>query len=195
MRELAQAGSVFDQLGARIDAQKVDALLGRAGTRVTRTFVFTDIVDSTRHLEEQGDEIWHAILQKHDGIVRKATSAAGGSVVDHTGDGFFLAFADAATAVDAAIAIQRGLREGLKQVEVRIGVHTAEATSVGENYRGKGVHTAARIGALAVGEEILASSDTVTALSGLSLGEPRSEQLKGISEPVELVAVDWAGES
>ena len=29
--ELGQAGSVFDQLGARIDAARVDALLGRAG--------------------------------------------------------------------------------------------------------------------------------------------------------------------
>ena len=33
MHELAQAGSVFDQLGARIDAAKVDALLGRDAGR------------------------------------------------------------------------------------------------------------------------------------------------------------------
>ena len=33
MHELAQAGSVFDQLGARIDSARVDALLGRTPVR------------------------------------------------------------------------------------------------------------------------------------------------------------------
>lgn len=191
MHELAQAGSVFDQLGARLDSQTVDTLLGRAGKRVTMTFVFTDIVDSTRHLEEQGDEVWQAILHRHDSIVRAATAASGGAVVDHTGDGFFLAFPEPGQAVSASVAIQRDLARALKNVKVRIGVHTAEATSVGDNYRGKGVHTAARIGARATGEEILASSKTIAPLDGLRLGDRRSEQLKGIKEPVELVSIDW----
>jgi class 3 adenylate cyclase len=194
MHALAQAGSVFDQLGAAIDARKVDALLGRAGKRVTRTFVFTDIVDSTRHLEEQGDEIWQAILQRHDTIVRSAATAAGGSVVDHTGDGFFLAFEDADAAVSTSIAIQRELASVLKNVKVRIGVHTAEATSVGDNYRGKGVHTAARIASLAEGEEILASRATIVELPDVRLGESRSAELKGISEPVEIAPISWRAE-
>jgi class 3 adenylate cyclase len=194
MHELAQAGSVFDQLGAAIDARKVDALLGRAGKRVTRTFVFTDIVDSTRHLEEQGDEIWQAILQRHDGIVKAAAVGAGGRVVDHTGDGFFLSFEDAESAVAGAAAIQLELCRVLKNVKVRIGLHTAEATSVGENYRGKGVHAAARIAVLASGTEILASLGSVASLDGIRLGERRSAELKGITEPVEVVAIDWHAE-
>ena len=191
MRELAQAGSVFDQLGAALDARRVDGLIGRAGKRVTRTFVFTDIVDSTRHLEEQQDEGWQATLHRHDAIVKSATTAAGGQVVDHTGDGFFLAFPDAERAVAAASAMQHEFRRALADVKVRIGVHTAEATSVGENYRGKGVHAAARIGALAGGEEILASSDTVAQLTQVRTGSARSQQLKGIAEPVDVVSIEW----
>lgn len=192
MRELAQAGSVFDQLGARIDSRKVDELIGRAGTRVTMTFVFTDIVDSTRHLEDQGDESWQALLHRHDAIVKSTTTATDGRVVDHTGDGFFLAFPDAERAVAAAAAMQHEFRRTLGDVKVRIGVHTAAATSLGGNYRGKGVHAAARIAALALGEEILASSDTVARIEGVTLGERRSEQLKGIADPVEVVSVGWS---
>jgi class 3 adenylate cyclase len=194
MHELAQAGSVFDQLGARRDAQKVDALLGRAGTRVTMTFAFTDIVDSTRHLEHHGDANWQKLLRRHDELVRRVVSAEGGSVVDHTGDGFFLAFPSPDRAVAAAVAIQREAAGDLP-FELRIGIHTAEATSLGDNYRGKGVHVAARIAGLARGEEILASAETVAPLSGVRTGEARSEQLKGIAEPVDVVDVDWRGAS
>jgi class 3 adenylate cyclase len=193
MHELAQAGSVFDQLGARLDASKVDLLLGRdAGTRVTMTFVFTDIVDSTRHVEHHGDANWHKLLRQHDDLVRRITAAERGTVVDHTGDGFFLAFPTADRAVAAAVGIQREAAGDLP-FELRIGVHTAEATSLGENYRGKGVHVAARIAALGGGEEIVASRETVAALTDVRTGEPRSEALKGISEPVEVVAIDWRG--
>jgi class 3 adenylate cyclase len=195
LRELAQAGSVFDQLGARIDAAKVDSLLGRdAGTRVTMTFVFTDIVDSTRHLEHHGDANWQKLLRRHDELVRRVATGEGGAVVDHTGDGFFLAFPTAERALAAAVAIQREAAGDLP-FEIRIGVHTAEATSLGENYRGKGVHVAARIGALAGGEEIVASRETAAAAAGVRASEPRSESLKGIAEPVEVVSIDWRGRS
>jgi class 3 adenylate cyclase len=191
MRELAQAGSVFDQLGARIDGWKVDALLGRdAGTRVTMTFVFTDIVDSTRHLEHHGDANWQKLLRQHDALVRRIVDAEGGTIVDHTGDGFFLAFSNAERAVAAAVAIQRGVAGDLP-FEIRVGVHTAEATSLGDNYRGKGVHVAARIGALATGEEIVASRQTVEALGGVRTSDLRSAELKGIAEPVDVVSIDW----
>ncbi len=156
------------------------------------TFVFTDIVDSTRHLEHHGDANWQKLLRRHDELVRRSPPREGGTVVDHTGDGFFLAFPTADRAVAAAVAIQREAAGDLP-FELRIGVHTAEATSLGENYRGKGVHVAARIGALGCGEEIVASRETVAALTGVRTGEPRSEQLKGISEPVDVVSIDWRG--
>ena len=191
MHELAQAGSVFDQLGARLDAQRVDSLLGRdAGRRVTMTFAFTDIVDSTRHLEHHGDVHWQKLLRHHDALVRDAVAIHGGEVVDHTGDGFFLAFARVEDALAAAAAVQRAAEEHLP-FDLRIGVHTAEATHLGENYRGKGVHTAARIGALAGGGEIVASADSVRGVTNLSTGPPRAEKLKGLAEPVEVVAVEW----
>jgi class 3 adenylate cyclase len=60
----------------------------------------------------------------------------------------------------------------------------------GASFSGKGVHEAARIAALATGGEILASVATV-ADSQVATSAPRSVMLKGLSEPMEVVAVEW----
>jgi class 3 adenylate cyclase len=190
LHELAQAGSAFDQLGARLDSERVDEMLGRAvGRTVTQTFAFTDIVDSTRHLEREGDAKWQSLLALHDRIVRNHVSAVGGIVVDHTGDGFFLAFDEPADATAATIAIQREVCTTF-HFEVRIGLHRAEAIQIGENYRGKGVHAAARIGALAGAAEIVASLSSLEDLD-VRHGEPRSVELKGLEAPVDVVTLEW----
>ena len=59
------------------------------------------------------------------------------------------------------------------------------------DFRGKGVHEASRIAALAEGGEIVASKETVGAASQYPVTEPRTVTLKGITEPVEVVSVDW----
>ena len=60
-----------------------------------------------------------------------------------------------------------------------------------KDFRGKGVHEAARIAALADGGEIVASKATVGPDSQYPVTEPRAVSLKGISEPVEVVSIDW----
>jgi class 3 adenylate cyclase len=75
---------------------------------------------------------------------------------------------------------------------VRIGLHAAEATRSDGGYRGRGVHEAARVGALAGAGEIVASLATAELVVELSRSEPQSVELKGISEPVEVVILDWS---
>ena len=58
-------------------------------------------------------------------------------------------------------------------------------------FRGKGVHEAARIAALAEGDEIVASKATVGSASQYATTEPRTVTLKGISEPMDVVSIDW----
>ena len=51
---------------------------------------------------------------------------------------------------------------------------------------------AARIGALAGAGEILASRATISdGASRFRVSEPRSVELKGLGDEVEVVAVDW----
>jgi class 3 adenylate cyclase len=161
--------------------------------RVAKTFMFTDIVGSTNLLEAIGDEAWGSLIAWHDTALREVFAAHQGEEVDHAGDGFFVAFDSPDLATAAAIAIQRRLAEHRQKAgfapQVRIGIHAADARQAGGDYHGKGVHEAARIGALAGGGEIVASASTVG--ESVRTTDRRSATLKGIAEPVDVVTVEW----
>jgi class 3 adenylate cyclase len=189
--ELIASKSTFERLGAVLDFQRAAELLGDTPTR--RTFMFTDIVDSTKLVEALGEEKWRKLLTWHDRRLRELIEQAGGEVIKQTGDGYFAAFQTPAAAVEAAVGIQRALDEHEPLApDVRIGVHTGGAFQKDDDdYAGQGVHMAARIGALAHGGEILVSRDSLDGGSRFPLSEPHSETLKGFKDPVELVAVAW----
>jgi class 3 adenylate cyclase len=188
--EFTAARTTFERLGAVLDLQRAAELLGES-TR--RTFMFTDIVDSTKLVEALGEEKWRKLLTWHDRRLRELIEDAGGEVIKQTGDGYFAAFQTPAAAVEAAAGIQRALDEHEPLApDVRIGVHTGGAFHTNEaDYAGQGVHMAARIGAAAGGGEILVSRESLDGGSRFRLSEPRSVTLKGFDDPVELVAVDW----
>jgi class 3 adenylate cyclase len=188
--EIAAAKATFERLGAALDVQRAAELLGEAGTG--RTFMFTDIVDSTKLVEALGEEKWRKLLKWHDRKLHDLIEGAGGEVIKQTGDGYFAAFGSPAAAIDAAISIQRSLEEEPIAPDVRIGVHSGTAFHKDDDdYAGQGVHLAARIGALAAGGEILVSTGSLDGATRFRLSEPRSETLKGFAEPVELAAVEW----
>ena len=188
--ELVAAKTTFERLGAVLDLQRASELLGEAARR---TFMFTDVVESTRLVEVLGEEKWRKLLNWHDRRLRELIEEAGGEVIKHTGDGFFAAFQTPTAAVEAAVAIQRALDEHEPLApDVRIGLHTGGAFHKDDtDYAGQGVHVAARIGALAGGGEILVSSESLDGGSPFRLSEPRAEALKGFDAPVELVALEW----
>jgi class 3 adenylate cyclase len=204
-RDLLAARATLERLGATRELEQVDALLGgqavppRRSTpeRATRTFMFTDIVTSTDLVGLIGDEAWSELLRWHDRELRSAIARHRGIEVSHTGDGLFAAFNRPLDAVECAVDIQRRLARHRHEhgfaPSVRIGLHGAEATREGRNYSGRGVHVAARVGAAAAGEEILASTSVLDGLGRhrFTLSEPRSLSLKGVREPVEVRAVDW----
>jgi class 3 adenylate cyclase len=191
--ELEAALATFERLGARLDEERVKERLGRLQTR--RTFVFTDIVDSTKLLETLGNEKWKRLLARHDELLREQIVDKGGEVVKRTGDGFFAAFDNPKAAVEAAVAIQRALDAEVVAPDVRIGLHTGGAFHTGadtSDYGGEGVHVAARIGAAARAAEILASFETLDGVgAAFRLSEPRAEVLQGFEQPIEVVSVDW----
>jgi class 3 adenylate cyclase len=185
--ELQAAQSAFQRLGARLDAQRTDARLTK---RVTKTFVFTDIVDSTKFSELMKERWETVVLKVHDETIKRLASDHGGEVVKSTGDGFFLAFPQPSAAVDAAVAIQKQLELQAFPAEVRIGLHTTEAQDDSGDYHGEGINLAARIGELARGGEILASCNSITGIP-LVCSSPEEAQLKGVSEAVQITSIDW----
>jgi class 3 adenylate cyclase len=157
--------------------------------------MFTDIVGSTALIEVIGDEAWRDLRRWHDETLRECFSRHAGEEVDHAGDGFFVAFPAANEALACAVEIQRRLAEHRRKhgfaPQVRMGLHATEATRADSGFSGRGVHEAARIGALAAGGEIVASEATLSSVRDLTVSEPREVTLKGIAEPIRVVTVEW----
>jgi class 3 adenylate cyclase len=206
--EIRTARAALERLGAVPDVRRADELLttiepagasrpaDAARERAVRTFVFTDIVDSTRLAELIGDDAWRSLIRWHDATVRSIVAEHLGEEIKTTGDGFFLAFARPDQALDAAIDLERRLAEHRESdgfsPAVRIGIHRAEADRAGLDYIGAGVNMAARVGAQAAGGEVLVSAPTI-ADSRLPYRElsRRTIELKGVAEPVDLVSIEW----
>jgi class 3 adenylate cyclase/Flp pilus assembly protein TadD len=203
--ELQAARTTFDKLGAVLELRRCLELIGEdvsedlpkavgPSNRIVKTFMFTDIVESTNLVEVIGDDAWEQVLSWHDQTMRSLFADHRGEEVKHVGDGFFVAFDHASEAIECAVAIQRSLAHHRSNhgfaPQVRIGLHTAEATRKGRDFGGKGVHTAARVGALAGGGEILVSGDVLEAgRPRFPVSELRSVRLKGVADPVDVATV------
>jgi class 3 adenylate cyclase len=202
--ELQAARSTFERLGARLDIRHASELLGDEAhvtsaeptqERVTRTFLFTDIVRSTKLVDAIGDVAWQDVIRWHDQTLRSLIAEHQGQEIRHQGDGFFVSFASARDAVECAVAIQRRLAEHRKvqgfAPQVRIGMHTADAHRRGLDYTGFGIHEAARIGGVAGADEIVVSAATLESAGTAYPSEKRTVTLKDIAEPVEVASIDW----
>ena len=132
----------------------------------------------------------------HDRTVTDIAAEHLGRVVKETGDGYFVAFDDPALALASAVAIQRALAAHRRTdgfaPRVRIGLHTGSAIVIDDDYAGRDVVIAARVGALAAADEILISADLADRLGSEIRALPRSaSKLKGIPELVEIASVSW----
>lgn len=204
-REFKASMTSLEGLGATTEIARLRTLAGATELggdvdsthRVTRTFMFTDIVTSTDLIGLIGDSSWQDLLDWHNNMLLRAIEAVAGEVVRLTGDGFFASFADTRSGIDCAVDIQRRLashrRESGFAPLVRIGLHRAEATRVGSDYSGGGIHLAARIGDFGDGEEIVVSSATLDDAGRIPYSVSASEtvELKGISEPITLQRIGW----
>jgi class 3 adenylate cyclase len=157
--------------------------------RGTVTFLFSDIEESTDLVRSVGDDVFAVVRADHRRLLRDAFAAHGGREIDTAGDGFFVAFDSARSAVAAAVRAQIALARFTWPVEaevrVRMGLHTAEPHLAEDGYVGIGVHRAARICYAARGGQILVSNATagiiedaeLTDVELLDLGEYRLEGL------------------
>jgi predicted ATPase/class 3 adenylate cyclase len=162
--------------------------------RGTLTFLFTDVENSTRLMQEIGDRYVEA-QNAHHAILRAAFTSNSGHELRTEGDSFFCVFASATDACLAAAAAQRALAahpwgEGAR-LKVRVGLHTGEAPLVGNEYIGLDVHHAARIAAAAHGGQVLISETTRAIVeeklpAELSVRDLGAHRLKDLARPERL---------
>jgi predicted ATPase/class 3 adenylate cyclase len=163
----------------------------------TVTLLFTDIEGSTRLLQRAGGDYAH-LLEEHRRLLRAAFSAHNGVEVDAEGDAFFVAFASAQSAVEAAAEAQQALARhpwpNDNEIRVRMGLHTGEPTTVNGRYVGLAVHQGARVMAAGHGGQVLISESTRALLDDRfqvrDLGEHR---LKDLSGPHQLYQLQVEG--
>ena len=158
--------------------------------RVLATVLFTDIVGSTERAATLGDRAWHALLETHDGIVRRELERHRGREVKTTGDGFLATFDGPARAIRCACDIRDGLRP--LGIEIRAGLHTGECELMDDDVRGVAVHIAARVAASAGPGDVIVSSTVkdLVAGSGIRFVDLGAHVLEGVPGGWRLFAAD-----
>ena len=145
-----------------------DQILPPSGTV---TFLFTDVVGSTRLWAEDPGAMAGS-LRVHDEVLRREIEAVGGFVFTTAGDSFAPAFGRASDAVDAAESAQGALGEAQwpgPVLGVRMGLHLGEAEERGADYFGPAVNLAARVEAAGHGGQVLVT-EAVRSAAGLRGG-------------------------
>jgi len=146
----------------------------------TVTMMFTDIAGSTTLLQRHGER-YAELLAEHRGVVRRVLREHGGAEVDTQGDAFFLAFARASDATDAALALTQALAAA-GPARARVGIHTGEPTLSAGGYVGMDVHRAARISAAAHGGQTVISQQTRDLLESAPVRDLGTHRLKDVGE-------------
>jgi len=135
------------------------------------TVLFTDVVGSTSYFDRNGDTAGLVMIHRHDELAAQAIEKHGGKVVKTIGDSAMAEFPDAASAVRAAVEIER---EFLKfnssqpenqRVDIRIGIHTGVGFRKGNDLFGDVVNVTARIVKHTAPAQILISRATYESIS------------------------------
>ncbi len=172
-----------------------------AGTPATggfATILFTDMASSTTLADRLGDAGAQEVRRAHNDIVRAALSANDGNEIKHTGDGIMASFSTASSALEAAIAIQRGVVEHKEAqpdspLAVYVGLNAGEPIAEDDDLFGTSINLAARICDHAEPGQIVASNVVRELAAGKDflfsdLGET---ELRGFEDPVKLWELRW----
>ena len=175
-----------------IVAEIEEFLTGARGVdpdRVLATILFCDIVHSTDLVSELGDRRWRDLLDAYYAMIRRQLERFAGREINTTGDGLLATFDGPARAIRGAQAIRDGARQ--LGIDVRVGLHTGEVETMGDDIGGLAVHLAERVCASADPGEVLASRTVVdlVAGSGITFSDRGEHELKGVPDRWQLYAV------
>lgn len=156
-------------------------------------FVLTDIEASTKRWEVDTESM-SADLAHHDEVLQSEFAAAGGSLVNPTGDGFLFEFPDAERAARAAVRAQEALagsRWPHHPMAVRMAVDAGHAEARGDDFFGPTLNRCARLMTAAAGGQILATRDVAAEIASDTdladrLHHHGTCRLRDLGDPVEV---------
>ncbi|MBI2691965.1 MAG: adenylate/guanylate cyclase domain-containing protein [Solirubrobacterales bacterium] len=159
------------------------------------TVLFTDIVGSTKLIDQVGETAAHEIRQRHFTLLHEVAEKHGGRVVKNLGDGLMVIFAKPTPAIACASDMQRRVANDTDQLGLRVGLHAGELLRDGNDFFGSTVIIARRLcdsaeaGQTIVSSDARALGDGANEESFVSLG---ALELKGLSKPVEAKSLTWS---
>ncbi len=164
----------------------------------TVSVLMTDLVGSTAMADRVGQAAAERLRQEHFGLLRGALERTGGREVKNLGDGLMVVFSSASESLACAVQMQQALearnRRAEERLSIRIGVSFGEASREDGDYFGEPVVESARLCAHAAGGQIVVN-DLVHRLGGSRDGHSFQSlgglELKGISEPVQALELEW----
>jgi class 3 adenylate cyclase/pimeloyl-ACP methyl ester carboxylesterase len=184
--------TIDEFLGIPTDAEEQGEDDAPSGTAI---ILFADIADSTGLTERLGDTAFRERARALDTALRSAIGDCSGTPIEGKllGDGVLATFASAKDAIDAARACaRRGRDVGLA---LHLGLHAGDVIREENNVFGGAVTIAARISETAPPGEVLVSQtvrDLARTSAGVSFEDRGERELKGVSEPVRVFAVQAA---
>ena len=177
-----------------LSATPIAAPSGTDGNEL-RIFLIADIRGYTTFTQTRGDEAAAALSMRFASLAQEVVNAAGGSLVEASGDEALAAFTSARRAIGAAIDLQarfveETVRDPSLPLAVGIGIDAGEAVAVDGGFRGGALNLAARLCSSAGPGEILASQEVVHLarhVEGVSHLDRGSVRFKGLADPVRVI--------
>ncbi len=114
-----------------------------------------DVVGYSALMDHNRDQTLKALKTFREDTLMPALAEHGGRLIKSMGDGWIVEFRSASNAAECAISIQSAQKRA--DIQLRIGVHTGEVITDGEDIFGDGINIAARLEALAEPGQILLS--------------------------------------
>ncbi len=160
-----------------------------------------DVVGYSRMMGLDESGTLAAVTERRKQIIEPVVAAHEGRIVKSMGDGFFIEFASAVNAVEAALEIQAKMaaaNAGLpvdRRVVLRVGINLGEVIVEGNDLFGDGVNVAARLESIAPSGGIAISGsayDQVRTRIGATMEDIGAQTLKNIAEPVRVYRVSPA---
>ena len=161
------------------------------------SFLFADVEGSTRIAERHGDAAGAALARYH-ALVAECAERHGGRIFERIGDGAYVSFDDAVSAVTAAGEIQGAITDEdwgpIGRLRARLAVTSGEVQLQGDRYFGRPLYRASRILGLAAGGETFVAGPTVDELGGwlppgTVLRDLGSQRLRDLPEPERVHAL------
>jgi len=162
------------------------------------TVMFTDMVGSTALTQTRGQQVAQQVVRAHNRIVRQALTRFHGREIKHTGDGIMASFAQASSAVDAAIQIQKDTLAHCRDdpdlpLQLKIGLNAGEPIAEDGDLFGSTVQLSARITDKAKANEIFVPDSVRLLCAGknyrfVSRG---GYAMKGFEGDITLYEVVW----